>query len=152
MVWYRKEPPDQEQLRDWLLRHGRRWRSDGLARAARTLQALAIHAGENGSYSASVRLLARATSRRRASSELARDHDAETFETRDPEAATKAFQRGIKDLLEVGAISANKPLTVRQGRYLKRGLHWDEDGVVITLHEELRAQAERRSIRELLTG
>jgi hypothetical protein len=153
MVWYRKEPPSEEELIEWLRSHsgGRRWRSDGLGRAARTLKALATHAGDNGGYSASVRLLARATSRRSKSPSAGRPQDAETSETRDPDAATKTFQRGITDLLELGAISANMPLTVRRERWLTRGRwQWDEDDVVITLHEELRATAERRTFRELM--
>jgi len=154
-VWYRKEPPDKEQMVEWLRRHAgqRRWRSDRLDRAARTLQALASHAGENGAYSASVRLLARATSRRRA--ELRRDNGPETFEgakTRNPDAARKGFERGIKDLLELGAIKANNPRSIRQERWLGGGWHWDEDGVVITLHEEMRARPERRSMHELRIG
>jgi hypothetical protein len=154
MVWYRKEPPSEERLVHWLRSHGgeKKWRSDGLDRAARTLHALATHAGENGGYSASVRLLARATSHRRRDLRLRPGHDPETRETRDPDAARKRFERGINDLLKVGAISTNKPLTVRRERWLSRGSwQWDEDAVVITLHEDLRAHAERRSFRELMT-
>jgi hypothetical protein len=151
LVCYRKAPPDEAQLVEWLLRHARqrRWRSDGLQRTVRTLQALATHAGENGTYSASVRLLARATRRRRENAELRQDYDSERSGTRDLDAARQKFQRGIKDLLELGAISANKPLSVRRDRWLGGGWRWEEDAVVITVCEELRARAELRSIRDL---
>lgn len=149
MVWYRKEPPSEEHLVEWLRAHTgeETWRSDRLRRAARTLQALATHAGDDGGYSASVRLLARATSPR--GRPRSRRH---TDETRDPDAARKRFERGIEDLLELGAISANQPLTVRRERWRTRGRwQWSEDGVIITLHEGLRPHSERRSFRELMT-
>jgi hypothetical protein len=154
MVWYSKEAPAENELVDWLRSHagGKKWRSDALRRAATTLHALATHAGENGRYSASVRLLARATSRRR-EPRPRRDPDAETQQTQEQDAARKKFERGIKDLIDVGAITTNKPLTVRQAQWPSRpSWQWGEDNVVITLHEELRAQTGRRSYRDLMTS
>jgi hypothetical protein len=161
MVWYRKEPPDEEELTEWLVRRpgAASWKADRRRRAAETLQALVTHAGENGEYSTSVRLLSRAIARRGGRPQPWRD-DVEALEaarTRDPEATRKRFERGVRDLLDVDAISSNKPLSVRQegwlrrqsGWHLEQGLHWAEDGVVITVHEELRAPAERRSVKDL---
>lgn len=161
LVWYRKEPPSHPELADWLTAHrgARRWRADALQRAVDTLTALATHAGSNGEYSASVRLLARATSRGPARRRPG-DHDPEALEAtsaRSDEATSRRFQRGIDDLLEIRAINTNRPLVVRQERWLRgrsgsrprQGLHWDEDGVVITIHPDLRALTQRRSIRDL---
>jgi len=128
MVWFRKEPPDERQLGQWRLgrQAGTHWPADRLQRAIETLQALATHAGEQGQFSASVRLLSRAIGRRRSIPEARRDDpDAlDSVRKRDPEAARKRFERGIKDLLEVGAITSNKPLSIRQERWLERQSGW----------------------------
>ncbi len=80
----------------------------------------AAHAAENGEYSASIRLLARATGRRKRISEPAVDFlAAEPSDSRALDAARKKFERGITDLLETGAISTNKPLNVRVERWLR---------------------------------
>jgi hypothetical protein len=173
LVWYHKEAPDEDKLEAWIRRQPReaRWRTDGMRRAVRTLQALALHAGENGDYTASVRVLARAIGRRQRPVDP-RPHTAlEEIDGRDPidirdpvdgrdaDAARKWFERGINDLLEIRAISSSKPLGVRRERWIRTkaglhkqsGLHWAEEGVVVTIHEELRAPAKRRSIRSLRT-
>jgi hypothetical protein len=153
MVWYRKEPPPREVIRDWLVqRREQPWHARGLLRAIDTLQVLATHAGEQGEFSASLRLLARATSQRRTAPQQSHD-EPDAFQRADPEAVRMRIQRGFRDLVEVGAVTSNKPLSVRQDRfrggYFQRGLHWAEDSVVITVNEELRAPAERRSARDL---
>ena len=73
------------------------------------------------------------------------------------EAARRRFSREIENLLDLGAITGNKPLNFRVGRWLRSrsgwhreaGFHWDEDEVVITIHPDLRAPAALRSIRDL---
>jgi hypothetical protein len=159
LVWYRKEPPPENRIEAWLLRaRGGTWRRDGLQRAAQTLQALATHAADNGEYSASIRLLARATGRRKPSTERTADVlFPEPPDGRALDAARKQFERGITDLLETGAITTNKPLSVRVERWLRgvggwrtqTGLHWAEDDAIITVNHDLRAVAELRSINEL---
>ena len=159
LVWYQREPPSEDELEEWLRRHRKeaRWRADGSRRAVETLQALATHAAENGDYPASVRALSRAIGRRKRPGEARSAPRATELRASDADAARKRFERGIKDLLEIGAITSNKPLDVRIERWLRTnrgwhregGFHWEEDGVVITIHEDLRAPAERRSIHEL---
>jgi hypothetical protein len=158
-VWYRKEPPAEDRLEEWLLRaRSGTWRRDGLQRAAQTLQALATHAADNGEYSASIRLLARATGGRKLVTERAVDVLAsEPPDARALEAARKKFERGITDLLETEAITTNKPLSVRVERWLRgvggwrkqTGLHWAEDDAIITVNCDLRAVPELRGISEL---
>src|SRR5262249_19201955 len=67
LVWYQKEPPDEHELLEWLRRQptAADWRKNTIRRAVATVQALATHAGDNGQYSASIRLLARAIGRRK---------------------------------------------------------------------------------------
>jgi hypothetical protein len=160
LVWYQKEPPPEEQLQTWLRNHSPAagWRRDGMRRAIETLQALATHAGQNGDYTASIRVLSRALRRCKPPTKLQPEPQvAEPTDLRDAEAARRRFQRGIEDLLEIGAIHSNKPLNVRiekwlrgrRGSHKQTGLHWAEDGIVITVHAELRARAELRSISEL---
>jgi hypothetical protein len=158
LIWYRKEPPDADEIEEWLRRQPRErpWTNRGLRRAIETLRALATHAGETGEYTASIRLLSRAIGRRNSSPDEPTDSTAEDAE-RNVEAARQRFLRGIDDLLDIGAISANKPLGVRVGTWLRGrsgwrlhgGFHWEEDGVVITINEDLRAPADRPSIRDL---
>jgi len=133
-------------------------RSDAIGRAVETLEALSKHAGENGEYTGSVHLLARAIGSRKRTSDPPADSDAsERNGERAREAARRAFMRGIEDLLAIGAISSNKPLDVRvetwlrtnRGWHREGGFHWEEEGVVITIHEDLRAPAERRSMRDI---
>jgi hypothetical protein len=158
LVWYQKEPPSDTKLEEWLWRHPRKkkWTTPGISRAVETLQAIATHADENGDYSPSIRALGRAIGRRKRTPAADPDTSERNVKLA-REAARVAFTRGIDDLLEIGAVSANKPLNVRVEKWLRTnrgwhkegGFHWEEDDVVITLHEELRAPAERRSIQDL---
>jgi hypothetical protein len=159
LVWYEKEPPSDDDLEQWLQARGGRRRSDGMRRAVDTVQALATHAGDNGEYSASIRLLGRAMGRQRTSpsNQPADWEPTGPDPKRAAEAARRRFSREIENLLDLGAITGNKPLNFRVGRWLRSrsgwhreaGFHWDEDEVVITIHPDLRAPAALRSIRDL---
>jgi hypothetical protein len=125
---------------------------------------LATHAGDDGACGSSIHLLARASASPTVKSGNGGTELDGPPPPRDPDAARKSleakrkrFQRAIPRLVEVGAITSNKPLSIRVEKWRKgqagwhpeRGLHWAEDDVVITIHEELRAYAEHRSVGEL---
>jgi hypothetical protein len=163
LIWYQKEPPDADRLHEWLAAR-QQWRADALRSGVETLQALATHAGDDGACGASIHLLARASASPTGKSGNGGTEPDGPPPPRDPDAARKRleakrkrFQRAIPRLVEVGAITSNKPLSIRVEKWRKgqagwhpeRGLHWAEDEVVITVHEELRAPAKRRSVREL---
>lgn len=164
LVWYDKRRPELDHVIGWLQEHGT-WGRDRrtLERAAKAVTTLAEHAGDNGDFTGSFRMLSRALSRRapRTSAETWDDttEQLEAAEQREraAEAERKTLERGFKDLERVGAISSNLPLTIRRdkwlrqdrGWHLERGLHWSEDDIVITVHENLRAPVERRPFAEL---
>lgn len=95
-------------------------RRDGRKRSAEVVEALALHAGEDGALCASVGKLAKVM-----------------------RVPRMRVVRALDDLLESGAITVDKPLVMQsgvwRGNYYDLALEW-VDRPMITLHPDLRAQ------------
>ena len=99
-------------------------RRDGRKRSAEVVEALALHADDDGTFSSSLGTLARVVGMHR-----------------------KRVPRGLNDLVESGAATIDKPLAtqsgVHRGNYYDRTLEW-VDRPTITVHPDLRAKEGRR--------
>jgi hypothetical protein len=101
-------------LAEWLAERGR-WRNDKAVRAADTLRGIAEHADENGRLWAPLKSVGNATG-----------------------IGARRAQRGLHDLLEVGAIEVEGSLEVSP-RWRDKGYDWI-DRPTITVHPDLRAR------------
>jgi hypothetical protein len=101
-------------------------RRDGRKRSAEVVEALALHANDDGTFSSSLGTLARVVGIHR-----------------------RRVPRGLDDLLETGAATVDKPLATQSGvwhgNYYDRALEW-VDRPTITVHPDLRAKEGRRPL------
>jgi hypothetical protein len=101
-------------------------RRDGRKRSAEVVEALALHADDDGTFSGSLGTLARVVGMQR-----------------------RRIPRGLGDLLETGAATVDKPLATQSGvwhgNYYDRALEW-VDRPTITVHPDLRAKERYRPL------
>jgi hypothetical protein len=101
-------------LAEWLTEHGK-WRNDKAVRAAETLRGIAEHADENGQLWAPLKSIGNATG-----------------------IGVRRAQRGLHDLVEVGAIEVDGSLEVGP-RWRDKGYDWIQRPTII-VHPDLRAR------------
>jgi hypothetical protein len=107
-------------------------RRDGRKRSAEVIEALALHAGDDGTFRAPLRSLARVM-----------------------DMHPRSVPRGLNDLLKTGAVTVDKPPATRSGvwhgNYYDRALEWI-DRPTITLHPDLCAKEWYRPLGEYMKG